>query len=72
MGNDVVNSFNIYKAITEADSPVSLLSALSDRVNPLSSDNVVSKKDNIEEKENDVYQNYLYYFKLNKFFDNEN
>lgn len=72
MGNDIINSFNIYKTITEADSPVSLLSSLSDRVNPLSLDKVVSKKDNIEEKENDVYQNYLYYFKLNKFLDNGN
>lgn len=72
MGNGVINSFNIYRVIADADTPVSLLSVLSDRVIPLSYDKVVAKKDNIEEKENDIFQNYLYYFKLNKFFDHEN
>lgn len=73
MGNDVTNSFNIYKIITEADSPVSLLSAISDRVNPLPTDDIAAKKDNIDEKDEDgVYQNYLYYFKTNKFWENEN
>lgn len=72
MGNGVINSFNIYRVIADADTPVSLLSVLSDRVMPLSYDKVVAKKDNIEEKENDIFQNYLYYFKLNKFFDHEN
>lgn len=67
MGNGAINSFNMYRAIADADSPVSLLSALSDRVSPLTFDKIVSKKDNIEEKENDIFQNYLYYFKLNKF-----
>jgi len=35
MGNDLINSFNIYKIITDSDSPVSLLSSLSDKVNLL-------------------------------------
>jgi len=70
MGNDLTNSFNIYKIITEADSPVSLLSALSDRVNPLPFDKIVAKKDNVDETdENNIYQNYLHYFKTNKFME---
>jgi hypothetical protein len=73
MGNDVMNSFNIYKIITEADSPVSLLSALSDRVNPLPSDSIAAKKDNMKDRDEDgIYQNYLYYFKENKFWKGEN
>lgn len=73
MGNDVTNSFNIYKIIIEADSPVSLLSALSDKVNPLPIGCIVARKDNIDEKdENDIYKNYLYYFKTNKFVEGKN
>lgn len=73
MGNDVMNSFNIYKIITESDSPISLLSALSDRVNPIPIDLIVAKMDNVEEQDEDgVYQNYLHYFKVNKFMEGEN
>lgn len=73
MGNDVTNSFNIYKIIIEADSPVSLLSALSDRVIPLPSYSIAAKKDNVKDMDEDgVYQNYLYYFKENKFWEGEN
>lgn len=72
MGNDITNSFNIYKIITEADSPVSLLSALSDRVNPLPIGSIVAKKDNVDDHEDGTYQNYLYYFKTNKFLEDEN
>jgi hypothetical protein len=72
MGNDITNSFNIYKIITEADSPVSLLSALSDRVNPLPIGNIVAKKDNVDDHEDGTYQNYLHYFKTNKFLEDEN
>ena len=73
MGNDVMNSFNIYKIITESDSPISLLSALSDRVNPIPIGLIVAKMDNVEEQDEDgVYQNYLHYFKVNKFMEGEN
>lgn len=66
--DDVKNSFNIYKIITEADSPVSLLSALSDRLNPLLSTDIKAKKDNLNDKDKDeIYQNYLYYFKDKNF-----
>jgi len=73
IGNEIINSFNIYKIITEADSPVSLLSTLSDRVNPLPFDKIVAKKDNIDSfDENNIYQNYLHYFKINKFMEDTN
>lgn len=73
MGNDVMNSFNIYKIITEWDSPISLLSALSDRVNPIPEGKIKAKMDNVEEQDEDgVYQNYLHYFKANKFMEGEN
>lgn len=73
MGNGITNSFNIYKIITEVDSPVSLLSTLSDMISPLSIDIIVAKKDNIDEQdENGIYQNYLHYFKINKFLEGKN
>lgn len=73
MGNNVKNSFNIYKIITETDSPVSLLNALSDRVNPLPINYIVAKKDNVDDQDEDgIYQNYLHYFKTNKFLEGEN
>lgn len=74
IGNeDVRNSFNIYKIITETDSPVSLLSSLSDKVNPLPVNEIVAKKDNVDEQDEDgIYLNYLHYFKTNKFMDDIN
>ena len=73
MGNDVTNSFNIYRIITEADSPDSLLSALSDRVKLLPIGAIEAKKDNVDEIDKDgIYQNYLHYFKTYKFMEGEN
>ncbi|MBN1617718.1 DUF262 domain-containing protein [Candidatus Dojkabacteria bacterium] len=72
MGNDLTNSFNIYKVITEADSPVSLLSDLSNRVNPLLNSNIKAKKDIVDEEEEGIYQNYLHYFQENSFMEVEN
>jgi len=73
MGSDITNSFNIYKIITEADSPVSLLSTLSDMVNPLLSNKIVATKENVDSHdENNIYQNYLHYFKTNKFMEDIN
>jgi len=72
MGNDVKNSFNIYKIITEADSPVSLLSTLSEKVEQLPNIYIVAKKDNVHEQDEDnIYQNYLHYFKTYKFLEGE-
>ena len=72
MGNEIINSFNIYKIIIEADSPVSLLSTLSDMLNPLPIGCIVAKKDNVDADEDGIYQNYLYHFKTNKFLESEN
>jgi hypothetical protein len=77
MGNDVINSFNIYRVITEADSPEALLSMLSDKLKSLPDKKIVAAKNNINELEkdgddNDIYQNYLYYFRKYKFMEDGN
>lgn len=73
MGNEVINSFNIYKVITESDSPVSLLSELSDRVLPLRMDKILADTKNIDQKDADnVSQNYLHFFKKYKFIIKQN
>ena len=65
----IINAFNLYKTITEADSPMTLLSMLSDRVMPLPANKIVAKQDNIDEfdEETEVYQNYLHFFNVNGF-----
>jgi hypothetical protein len=73
MGSDEnINSFNIYKIISETDSPISLLSILSDKINPLPSSNIKAYKVEIDEEVDGIYQNYLHYFNKNKFMENEN
>jgi DNA-directed RNA polymerase beta subunit len=68
MGNEIINSFNIYKIITEADSPIALLSELSDRVSPLSIKQIEADKKVIDEKDSEgIFQNYLHFFKTNNF-----
>lgn len=76
IGSDIKNSFNIYKVITESDSPVALLSMLSEKVKPI----LVDENRGIKNKfmhevdvlnEEGVYKNFLYYFKLNKFLWNK-
>lgn len=71
MGSDIKNSFNIYKLITESDSPTSLLSALSDKLNPLSLKKIKAKKEKIDTFNSDnIFINYLYYFEKHKFLEN--
>lgn len=72
MGNpEMVNSFNIFKVITEADSPNSLLSTLSDKILPLSWEQIAKEKDFkeelIEKKEGKTYVFYLYYSRKYQF-----
>lgn len=69
IGNGIKNSFNIYKMITEADSPVSLLSSLSDQLSPLPLKVIVAKSDNIDNEIDGVFQNYLHYFKVSNFIE---
>ena len=64
-----VNSFNMYKVIAEADSPISLLSELSDRISPLPIEKIEAKKDDMEQCINGIYQNYLHFFRINKFIE---
>lgn len=68
MGNhDVKNSFNLYKMIAEADSPVSILGSLSDKMTPLTPDSLVATRDGLDVQVEDIYQNYLHYFKKYNF-----
>ena len=75
MGNpEKKNSFNIYKIISESDSPNSLLSSLSDKVNPLNKDDISSYDEKLKERideldENSIPQNYLHYFEKNNFIE---
>ncbi|MDR2044518.1 MAG: DUF262 domain-containing protein [Clostridium sp.] len=72
MGNGVKNSFNIYKIITEADSPVVLLSTLSDKVNTLQNGDIAdpAKKGYSDEPDEDgIYPHYLYHFKKHSFWE---
>lgn len=67
----IVNSFNLYRTITEADSPMTLLSLLADRIMPLPTGMIAAnaKQDTIDEvdEETGIYQNYLHYFDVNGF-----
>jgi len=74
----VLNSFNIYKMITESDSPVSLLSLLSDNINPLpnsfiAANAIMGAVDECEtEGENKgIYQNYLHWFNVHGFMEGD-
>lgn len=77
MGNpDVINSFNLYKCISESPSPTSLLSELADKIKPLPKGRLAlnARVDNINAREIDrkdgseVYSYYLYYFNYHKFY----
>lgn len=85
MGNDKINSFNIYKIITDSDSPTSLLSVLSDRMHLIPENQVQEKdaNDTIEKwnslpkegNESDASQadeSYFDHFKNYKYYGGEN
>lgn len=65
-GAPVKNSVNIYKLIVEADTPASLLSAMADRLVPIS----FEYKE--EEDEAKVKKHYGYYFKKHQFLIEKN
>lgn len=68
---DKINSLNIYKTIVDSDTPISLLSMLADKLNPLSMANISnSVKQGINDKEDGVYINYLHFFEVNTFYIN--
>jgi hypothetical protein len=70
LGNEeVINSLNMYKTILESDSPTNLFSILSDKLSVLPT-NIKANTENIDElNASGIYQNYLYFFKLNKFIE---
>lgn len=65
--NGLINSFNLYKEITESDSPLTLFSKLSEKIQPLDRKQLKSNQDNIDLVEGEIPQNFLYYFIKNKF-----
>ena len=65
MGNGLVNSFNIYKLIAEADSPVGLFGQLADKISPISMIAKNQERDwehDCEKKSDGIPQNYLTFF----------
>ena len=68
---DLINSLNIYKLISDSDTPAALLSFLADKLTPLSKNNIKDKSINektIDQKEKGIYCNYLHFFKVNTFY----
>jgi uncharacterized protein with ParB-like and HNH nuclease domain len=63
----LINSFNLYKEITESDSPLTLFSKLSEKIQPLDRKQLKSNQDKIDLIEAEIPQNFLYYFNKNKF-----
>ncbi len=60
----IINSFNLYKVIADADSPEALRNRLADLIMPIDRGNVrVRRREQIDACEQGVYQNYLHYFK---------
>lgn len=68
---DVVNAFNIYKLIIDANSPIQLMSVLADRISVLPDKKIVpdAKKDLGEKDEDGIEQNYLHYFRVYHFLE---
>lgn len=70
------NSFNMYKLIARQDTPTILLSVLADKLTSLSSGDIKDGKknggtniENLDEHDGDgVFRNYLYFFKINRFY----
>jgi hypothetical protein len=71
--SNITNSLNIYKIIIESDTPITLLSMLADKLNPLSKDDIFDRvylkvdDKTIDEPEGE-YQYYLQFFKKNHFY----
>jgi len=76
MGNkERINSFNIYKCIIEADSPVEILSTLSDKLNPIPENKIVPNLYDLDQKDeqnNKVFKSYLSHFKEYNFIAAQN
>lgn len=72
--NGIINSLNIYKLIADSDTPISLLSSLADKLNPLSKKDISDRgcqeehDETIDEKEGESFKYYLHFFKINHFY----
>ncbi len=77
--NSIVNSLNIYKVITDSDTPLSLLSILADKLTPLSYSKlservrkVINEETFDKKDESDgVFKNYLHFF-MSTFYTKDN
>lgn len=66
--NGKTNSFNMYRVVSEAESPTLLLSNLSDQVMPLQRKSIKVNNEGMKiDKDSGIAQNYLYYFEINNF-----
>ena len=70
--DNIVNGFNIYKVISESDSPGILLSKMADSLIPLRTEMIKAKRTGWDEKDEDgIRKNYLYYFYTNEFWEGD-
>lgn len=66
--NEKANAFNLFKVVTDSDSPTNLFSVLSDKLVVLHNQMIEANMEGIDDQDDaGIYQNYLYFFKLNKF-----
>ena len=63
---DKINRDNIYRSISDADTPLSLLSSLEDRLSPLKS---TSTEIDIHATQNGIYTNYRHFFEKYNFIE---
>lgn len=78
ISSELHNAFNIYAVISQADSPLKLLSTLSDLLEPLTVGNIKGRrndsydKDNIDDAPDGIYISYLHYFKSLNYLEESN
>ena len=65
----IVNGFNLYKEISLADSPMSLMNKLSDLIVPIDDSSIKYKKMDTDKVVDGIYQNYLKLFEKHGFWE---
>ncbi len=68
----IINGFNIYKCIADADSPNVLLGRLAEKIMPLNSSVIKADTKEVEKQDDGIYQNYLHFFVKHKFWEGNN
>ena len=69
--SDKVNALNIYKIISDTDTPIALLSTLADVLNPISKKILgdSARGESIDDLDDEgIFTNYLHFFKINTFY----